>query len=251
MAFACSVLASSSASAQSEADLSEARAWYAEGVAQAQGGDHEAAAMNFRRVLRVRESAPARYNLAFSLFELNMLQQADESVGRLLEAADTPEDIRRFAADLRLHIEAAGARLTINVRGAEPGTYDLQLDGRSVRRRDVGRPLRVRAGTHVVTVMRGGEELTTRIFDVTQGEEEGVTLIVAPTPERVAASSLAPDLPEEPRRPVVTTWQFWAVAAAVVVVGVTVGVVASQVGGSGGDAARLDTGSTEAGVIRF
>ncbi|MEM7609404.1 MAG: hypothetical protein AAF411_29005 [Myxococcota bacterium] len=245
------------AHAQTESELAEARRWFSEAVAQAEQGEHEAAAANFRRVLLVRDSAPVRYNLALSLYELNQLREADENVQLLLEAPDTPPRVRADAADLRLHIEEIGGRLTLSVDGAEAGTYDLQLDGRSVPSRDMNRPLRVRVGTHVAIVLRGDEELASDTVEVEQGADASLTLNTGvPSPEEVAAAAAAAAAAEAPveeeddDRSVFATWQFWTVVAAVAIVGVTIGVVASQ----SGDEDRRDEiieGNFEPGVIRF
>ena len=207
----------SRATAQTDQELAQARGWFAEGIEHSEAGRYEDAVASFRRVLAVKGSPPVRYNLALNLYELGLVREADENVQMLLEDPETTPDIRSSAADLRLHMEETGGRLQVEVSGATPGTYDVQLDGRRMLAGDLGRSLRVRAGDHVVVVMRGDEELGTQVFHVVAGEASVGQVEVAPSAREVAEESeLEEDEAivideEEEERPLARKWQFWAV----------------------------------------
>ena len=244
------LLTAATASAQTEAELEQARAWFGEGVAHVANGRHREAVTSFRQVMGVRASPQVRYNLAISLFELGEFSEADEEVQVLLDDAETPESLRSDAADLRLHIEEMGGRLRIEVVGAESGFF-VTLDGRELPAISLRRPLRVRTGAHELAVERGGAEVDTAEVTVEQGQLAVVTLDLTATPAEAAATVELTDpdpLEGAARRPLARDWRLWAIVGGAVVAIVAVGVIIG-VTRDGGNSAF--SGDFEPATIRF
>lgn len=243
------LLIAANAAAQTEAELDEARQWFGEGVAHVEAGRHRDAVTSFRRVMAVKPAPQVRYNLAISLFELGEFSEADEEVQVLLEDPETPENVRRDAADLRLHIEEIGGRLQIEVVGAQTG-YFVTLDGRELPAISLRRPLRVRTGPHELGVEREGIEVDTAEVTVEQGQLAVVTLDLTATPAEAAATVdlEEPLLDGEARRPLARDWRLWAIVGGAVLAVVAVGVIIG-VTRDGGNPAF--SGDFEPATIRF
>jgi len=249
-------LASGPVRAQSEEELELARTQFAEAVEHAAEGNHREAATLFRSVLAVRSTPAVRYNLAHSLVGLHELAEADEQLQLVLEDEGTDDALRANAADLRLQMEAEGGRLAITVDGATEGVQVI-LDDREIAERFRQRPVRVRAGTHIVALERGGEELESRTIEVARGERVEASFTVAPAPEVVAETEVEEPQPVPIAEPVEveedegvawSDWRIWAVVGGVVLVGVAIGLA---VGLSGGDDPQPFVGDFRPGTITW
>ncbi len=168
----------------SEAEIEQARARFAEGIAHADAAEWELAAAAFHEVMSVVVSPPVLFNLAHALVELNQFDEADELIDALLADSETDRDMRRRAAQLRTRMDRHGAGLTITARGLPEGSVVL-LDGRPIAAERLGQRLRVSQGTHRVRVTSSGQEIAAEEIYTARRSRESVT--VAPDPARMAA----------------------------------------------------------------
>lgn len=144
----------------SEAALAEGRARFEEGIALAERGEHDAAAVKFREVWRLVRSPNALFNLARSE------QLAGDRIEALLHFREflsledpkiTPRQ-RTLAAHNIAELTKKVAHIDVV---AAPGTRVL-VDGQPVDG-DLAEPIPVSPGEHVVSAVVEGKEISVRI----------------------------------------------------------------------------------------
>lgn len=225
--------------APSEAELAEARQTFQVGLAHADRGEWEDAAVSFRHVLEVRQAPPVLYNLGAALVALNQYAEAETLLRRVVadESAD-PALVDQARASLAT-IAARGGRVTFTLPESSPTTV-VFLDGFVVPRDSLGTDVPVVAGSHEVVVRDEGRERLRRTFSLRAGENAEIALVAVPEPASVAAaqsqdasqaavesadSRTSGPSPERRRRLLRNPWLWTGVGAAVVVI-VVVGAVA-------------------------
>lgn len=227
-AMALVLLATAGASAQTEEELEEARALFAEGVQATREERWGEAAERFRRVMRVRATAQVKYNLALALSHTGELAEAAALLRDVVEDPDLPRRPRRHARRLLREIEPRLGRLTVRVQGDEVG-LTVTLDGRPIGLDRLGSPIEVDPGAHRVALTRGGVVLGSRQVRVAEGESAEVAL-VATAVRRTEGEERELVVAEEPAvapaagGSVLEEWWFWTMVGAVVVAGVGIGV---------------------------
>lgn len=239
--------ASSAEEGAAEADATErARELFREGVALSDRRQWEDAAERFRQALELRDAPAIRYNLAATLVQLGRDAEAAEELDVVLSGAETPEDLRGQAQSLLEQVEPRIGRLEVAAEGFESGVT-VSLDGEALGRERLARPLRVSAGSHVVTAEADGEEVGREEVLVEAGGSAAVVLV----PPRSdadqaivdAAAGGAEEGPEE--TPLIRDWRLWlgvGVGVAVVIAAVAVGVAVGTGGVEDPVAGNMDPG---------
>lgn len=223
--------------AQTDEDLARARQLFAEGVQLLEAEDWDEAVTRFRGVMEIRQSGQVRYNLALALEGTGDLAEAADLLDEVLEDESLPRQMRRDARQMLSGLEPRLGRLTIHVQGDDDRAV-ITLDNERVGLDELGQPIIVDPGEHVIRLSRGGENVVTREIRVREGDEEEVTLVLVAAPRRAPGESSAlppprleteiPGLPEErgPQVPqqldVAQQWWFWVAMGAIAVVIVTV-----------------------------
>ena len=175
------------ASAQCEAEPTPAdnlravaRQHYARGVEASTDGRWEEARDSFQRAFDVAAFAQIVYNLAAAQAHSGQIVEAAENYRRFLrrcQSEQLPElrdDARQLLQTLVPHI----GHLTIRVRNLSDAVDRLTLDGVELASAVLDTELPVNPGTHTLRVAREGTELTSREFQVTEGESSTVELSV-------------------------------------------------------------------------
>lgn len=230
---------STPASAQSEEELAQLRATFAEGVQLTLDEQWDEAVVRFRTVIAVRDTSAVRYNLAFALAHTDAIGEAARLLDVVLGDPDLDARTRASATEVLATLETRMGRLTIRLLGDEAGLTVL-LDGEEIPLGQVGQPIRVVPGAHEVALRHGLEELATRSVSVDEGASEVVVLSAnAPTSDDSGSISDhgAGDMTSE--------WWFWtAIGAGVVAVGtgIIIGVAVSSDGSVQPVAGNLDPG---------
>jgi hypothetical protein len=217
------------------ARTARARELFQTGNRLADGGDFPGAAASYREALALREAPAVEYNLAAALSELHEYDESYNRTQSVLVHPDTPPAVQERAKKLEASLRARVARLTVVTNGTE-SSLDVQVDGKPLDPKLIGRAQAVPPGIHEIVASRDGSPISSRSVEipVSTAALVDVSLIVTerdgPAAEmKVSTSSEAgtPDAPgqdhkdTDPRR----KRRLWlGVAAAVVAVGVGVGV---------------------------
>jgi hypothetical protein len=99
-------------------------------------------------------------------------------------------------------------------------TVDVLIDGRQVRARYIGRPVRVAPGTHEVTVQSVGRKPFRRTITVGPGASATVDVVLDPIDLSIKSppdDRRVPPAPRDDDPGVLTRWWFWTGAGVVVV----------------------------------
>jgi hypothetical protein len=213
------------ASGDDAAAHAEKGRWYMEREAWIQ------AVSEFERSLELELSVRVRFDLARALLESEQPRRAAEEVATVLRVARDPA-LEQAARQLRRRIHEEAGRVVIRVDTLPPGAL-VQLDDRPVPASQLGQELVVRPGLHVVTVLRGQDELKRREVDAFRGEVQVVRFELGapkPRPDPIPAA------PEEPRERtddgggIATGW-IWGIAGVLVVGGLVTAVALTASGG--------------------
>lgn len=223
---ATSLLASAPrASAQTEADLERARTLFAEGVELTHEERWDEAVARFRQVLEVRSTPQVQYNLALALERSGELSEAASILREIQDSRELNRQQRRDAARLLNTIGPRLGQLIVRISGDEAGVR-VQVGDDEVPLDRIGQPLVVDPGTHRVSMHRRGREVASQQVTVTSGEPSEVTLVeVAVAPEPIPQRAPATEEPAGELN-IAEQWWFWVVIGAIVVTGVTIGIVA-------------------------
>jgi hypothetical protein len=176
---------------QSESAKTEARGAMREGNALLEHGRPEEALGKFEDAYRLFPSPKLHYNLGQAHSRLPGHEaQAYEELSRFLnDVQDANPSLRAAAETQRRQLRAKVALLTIV---AEPADSELLVDGVSVGAAARGTPLPVTAGTHKLTLTKGGVVSDAESVTVGGGDALDVRLSLRP---RVGGPRLADSPP--------------------------------------------------------
>jgi hypothetical protein len=188
------VLVASSAAAQpSRRDLATARTFFRDGVAASEAGDWARALDLFERAHALSQRADVLLNVAAAQAELGRLIEAGETYRRFLAEGDA-EMLAQHRADVDAalaDVEARVPRLRVTVIGGAPSDAVL-LDDEALDSAEVGVPIPVNPGAHVVTLRRAGEAPVERRVTLAERAREDVAF---EAPSAPLAMSVVPGEP--------------------------------------------------------
>jgi hypothetical protein len=182
--------------------------------------------------------------------ELGQLVEASEYVRAIEEDDEAPRDLKRMTRRLRRTLDARLGHLTVQLSQSH-GSTAILLDGETLLDDQLGVPVPVSPGDHVITAERNGQVLERQERSLGDGEDGVVSLDPSSWPGATLDPELYDEAPptdeieEAPSGPFYAKWWFWAIVG-VVVIGsaVVIGVAAS------GTEGPLD-GNTSPAVVRF
>jgi len=175
---------------------SAARELFNEGIELADAERWPEAEDRFRRALAFRESPVIAFNLASVLAKQAELTEASELLHGVLRRDDAPASVRDPARALLAEIEPRLSKLTVEVRGVSERDT-IALDGRTLRRAELGVPLPIDPGVHSVVATRDGKRLVSDSVRVSEGRTGRVVLDLPDTvPDLTPATAIA--APVEP-----------------------------------------------------
>jgi hypothetical protein len=251
------------ATGPSAAETATARALFREGVELADGRRWVEAADRFERVLAIRWSSAAAYNLAGALTELGRLVEACEGYRAVIRHDGAPAKMRAEARRALSRLEGRLGSLRVDVTG-DPTGVEVHVDGLPLPRAAWGVSVPTNPGPHVIVATRAGRELGhTEVLLGTGGPLHDAVVLhappAAPSPGAVAAAydptgdadgGAGPQGKPGDDPPITETWWFWTGAGVVATTAVAVLLIAlvgaSNSGASSGApaAARAGTGAT-------
>ncbi|MFT3771913.1 MAG: hypothetical protein QM820_41425 [Minicystis sp.] len=174
---AFTLLAAPSARAQqpSKEELSKARAAFQEGVALAAANNCAAALVKYKEVAQVKLTAQVSFNIAECEERLGKLVQALGNYRLAVSQAGEDKNLQKLLREAGSRVEDIEARipkLTLTrSKGSE--TAAIQLDGTEIGQAQLGAPMPVNPGTHVVIAKVDGKEYLHQ--NVTLAEKESKT----------------------------------------------------------------------------
>jgi hypothetical protein len=145
-----------------------ARALFEDGLRHVDKEEWALAADRFGRVLALRYSAVAAYNLALARARLGSSVLALEGLRELLVQPVLDPSVRDAALALQKEQNAYVGWLTVRVRG-ECATCGVQLDGKRLPDAALGVAVPVDPGHHALALVRGDEELARSSLSVARG----------------------------------------------------------------------------------
>lgn len=225
-------------------DAATARALFVEGLGYVQEGKWALAADRFRRVVAIRPSHVAAYNLASALAHVGAVVESAEILRDLRNDGTAPEETRKAAGELLEDVEPRIGSITIRITGDTKG-HEVLLDGELLGPAMLVQFRDVDPGAYTVVLRRGSVTIATRRVVVGGDEpmraECRFDLNVSDSVAGAAAEADADAGGGVSLGP----WWLWAGAGAAVVVAVGVVVLA----GSGSDASPAG-GDTDPPVVR-
>jgi uncharacterized protein (UPF0147 family) len=263
---------------QAAQESATARFLFEEGLDFVARKDWRNAEDRFRRVIALRSSHVAAYNLASALDHLARPVEAAELLRAILRDTAAPKDTRTAAEKLLAQVEPRIGTVIVRASG-DATDCEVLLDDKAQGAGAFGRALGVEPGEHEVAVRRDGEVIASRTVRVGGGQplraevtielaprgappaaaapppapvsasEAVAPAPVAPAPKpaeaRVEASLASPSARDEDGA-LTDAWWFWT-GTGVVAVGAAVAIVVLV---SGVPDARPIAGDTEPSVVR-
>lgn len=236
----------------SPAELESARSMFREGLQLIDEQAWADAADRFARVLDIKWSPVAAYNLGVARSRVGQLVAARTVLERVLSDINAPDDVRDPAALLLAEIMPRIARLVVHIED-DDGAVRVTVDGESWPRASWGVAAAIDPGLHEVKLWQGETAYTTHV-DVKEGSRAETVLRVprsarptaqVPPPALAAratkrpfvAAELEPDPAREPRdtegESVLEQWWFWTGVGVLAAAVVTTAVVLSADDDSG------------------
>lgn len=173
------------------AQTTEARTLFYAGVEASRAGNWVVAEERFVRAYELLPRAETLFNLAGARMHAGKLVDAIMDYREFMNTAP-PELITQWGAEVRAAIAALErriARVTIRVRGLEPGDV-VELDDRQLAAAEIGTAISIDPGTHRVTAWRGGRIVGDQRATIGEGAHSEIGLVVvspgdaaAPDPE--------------------------------------------------------------------
>ena len=190
-------------------DQAVARDLFRQGLALVDQSDWEQAADRFERVLAIRWSAKAAYNLASALTHVGQLTRAEDLLDQVRNDAEADAAVRRAAQALMRSLARRMPRLRVRLLGDATGV-DVLLDGSLVPGALVGAPLPVDPGVHIVKATRGPDVLNWKEVLADEGDQLDVDLQLPPRRPLQAETGAGhrPDA-STAARPAWKQWWFW------------------------------------------
>ena len=179
--------------AQSEEDAQKsaiARALFAEGLGFVDAAQWPDAADRFRRVLQIRYSPVAAYNLGLAQARLGKLVSSVETLRKLKSEPTLDADVRDSVTALLAETEPKLAWLTLSVTGACDGC-EIVVDDQPWPAAAIGVAVPIDPGPHVAKLLRKSAVISQSSVEPQPGERISITLGAAPTPEAAALASQA------------------------------------------------------------
>lgn len=235
-----------------------ARALFQEGLQFVDDERWAEAADRFSRVLEIRYSAVAAYNLGLARAHLGKLVSASETLRKLLTDEALDPKVRESVSALLTDVEAKQAHLSIALQGDCIGC-SVWVDDQSWPSAAIGIAAPIDPGEHVVELRNADKVLQSQRLAPREGQREEVTLgsePVAPTPAAVAASTqpttavaLTDAEPEQRAHgsSILSSPWFW-IGVGVVAAGATAIAIAASSGGGG--SATPVAGDFSPGVVK-
>jgi hypothetical protein len=228
-------VAPGAASTPTAADLQRARVLFQRGVQLAQRRQFSSAAKRFSEALEIHYAPAVEYNLASALYETGKYADAYNRTQSVLAHLETPEKVRQRAEKLERALHPYVSRLTV-LTGGETSDMQVQVDGRELDRRLLGRAQAVAPGTHEVVATRGRTTIARREVNIplrTAAIIDVSLVLAADEAARLAAAArpgVAPSAPvdrtnDSDRKRKLRRWVGIAAGVTAVAVGATVGVV--------------------------
>ncbi|MDQ3038093.1 MAG: tetratricopeptide repeat protein [Myxococcota bacterium] len=223
------------ASAQSAAEMGEARSLFEQGLAAARESRWEDARGSFERSLAIVERASILLNLAGAQAQTGRLVDAAASYRRFLEIARGRDARHRGDAETALRaVEARIPQVTLELEGLAAGD-DVRIDDAPITADALAAAIALDPGSHVVVVTRGDQEAARAPFELEPGEQRTLAVIVRDTrpAETPVVAALAPAAPIEDDAPSDdgSVWIWVGVGIGVAVAAaVGIGVAASSSG---------------------
>lgn len=243
-----------------------ARALFEDGLRQVDAEQWALAADRFARVLSLRYSAVAAYNLALARARLGSSVLALEGLRDLLAQSGLEANVRDAAIALQKEQHAYVGWLTVQVHGACSGCA-VQLDGKPLPTAALGVAVPVDPGHHRLVLARAAERLASTSLTVTRGArvEGNLRAPDATLPARAAgaqhagaaapsgeglepapAAALEASSDKQPKASLLASPWFWGGVGVLAVGVVTLGIVLA---GDNGHAAEPVPGNFSPGVI--
>ena len=232
--------------APEEAQLTAiARALFEEGLGFVDSEAWLDAADRFSRLLAIRYSAVAAYNLALARAHLGKYVVAAEMLRKVLADASLDPSVRAAAQRLQAEVDSKIGSLTVKVEGDATGCV-LYVDDQAWPRAAWGVAAPVDPGEHIAQLRKHGSVRRTVTASVAPGGNVATVLSLQPVPPPAAVASAAQrsdstsapgealaarDDDERGRGGVLRSPWFWAGVGAVIIVGATVGIAAAASSG--------------------
>ncbi|MBW2461121.1 MAG: hypothetical protein JRH11_05710 [Deltaproteobacteria bacterium] len=153
----------------------QARALFAEGVAEMAEEDWPLAASKFEEALLLHSAPSIEYNLASAYLELGRIGEAGDLAASVAANPAADEELQGHARDLEARIAERAGTLTIEVSGDENVGATVSVDDYTVPQERVGVVRYESPGDHQVVIHRGDGSTEERSVSVTQGAPERVT----------------------------------------------------------------------------
>lgn len=192
-------VSAATSSAEMRADpqqVAMARALFEEGLRHVDAEEWALAADRFGRVIELRYSPVAAYNLALARSHLGHSVLALEGLRELLAQPNLEANVRDVALPLQKELTAQVGWLTVMLRGDCRGCT-VQLDGKPLPQAALGVAVPVDPGSHALRLLRADQAVATRDLTMARGARLEVRLEPANGVVHAAISSEAAD-PSEP-----------------------------------------------------
>lgn len=149
----------------SEEQLEEARSLYYEGLSLIDHRQWAGAATRLERVLEIRDSIVASYQLAVAYSHLGRPLEAAERLRRVLDDPEVVAEMETASRKLLAEVEAATGSLTLRLRGNREGVH-VRVGERAIPARELDAPVPVDPGQVRVVAERNGEVVAESTVDV-------------------------------------------------------------------------------------
>jgi hypothetical protein len=167
-----------------------ARALFEDGLRHVDREEWALAADRFGRVLELRYSAVAAYNLALARARLGSSVRALEGLRELLAQPNLESSVRDAALALQKEQNAYVGWVTVRVRG-ECSQCGVQLDDQPLPDATLGVAVPVDPGHHALALMRNDAPVARSSLSVARGARVEANL-QAPAQSRAASANLSP-----------------------------------------------------------
>ncbi|MCB9588486.1 MAG: hypothetical protein H6718_23965 [Polyangiaceae bacterium] len=188
-------LVSVSGSAQTPAEIQQARTLYSQGLTQEAASDWAGALASFEKVARIRMTPQVRFHIARCKEKLGRLNEALGGYRLAEHEAGTtdgvPESVLVEVRTAREELEKRVPRLIIE-RGEGAESAKIALDGVELGQAQIGREVNVDPGPHLIKVTLPDGRRFERTVQVKEGEQDQVMLDVPPDLQPVATDDDEP-----------------------------------------------------------
>ena len=176
-------LVSVSGSAQTPAEIQQARTLYSQGLTQEAASDWAGALASFEKVARIRMTPQVRFHIARCKEKLGRLNEALGGYRLAEHEASTtdgvPDSVLSEVRAAREELEKRVPRLIIE-RGEGAESAKIALDGVELGQAQIGREVNVDPGPHLIKVTLPDGRRFERTVQVKEGEQDQVMLDVPP-----------------------------------------------------------------------